>query len=96
MDMIGIKGKKMKNKILEKSCWIIYGFLMCLSFIIMGISNDFVGWSYGFLFCVGIFMGDFKVIKGNCGRFIPVILTILYLFYKYEMVVFLLKNIFNG
>ena len=86
---------RMKSKILKKSLWIIYGLLMCISFILMVISNDLVGWMYGVLFCVSIFIDDLKIIRGNWGQFIPVILTILYLFYKYESLVFLLKKIFN-
>ncbi len=47
------------------------------------------------LYCIALFIDDFKIIKGYWVQFIPIPLSILYLLYEPGPTLYILRKIFN-
>lgn len=98
MDII-ISERKMKmnskTKIVEKIIWILYIVPFIFACGTATIMNNWLGYTYMALMCIAIFIDDFKIVKGYWVQFIPIPLTILYLLYEHEPIIYILKNIFN-
>lgn len=84
----------MKNVIL-KLLVIIYLIVGIFSIILATGVGNWGGYTYIALLCIAIFIDDFKIVRGYWVQFIPISLTIAYLAYEQEPMVYMLKKIFN-
>ena len=86
---------KDKAKILEKTIWAISIIPFVFACGTATIMNNWLGYTYMALLCTALFIDDFKIVKGYWVQFIPILLTIAYLLYEHEPVLYILKKIFN-
>ena len=81
--------------IIEKIVWIIYAFLLigaCGTAVIM---DNWLGYTYVALVYIAELVDDFKIVKGYWVQFIPIPLTIAYLLYEHEPMLYMLRKIFG-
>ena len=84
-----------KSFIAIKLLWLIYLFLLVLACGTAVIMDNWIGYTYMALSCLAVFADDFKIVKGYWVQFVPVLLTILYLLYEHEPVVYIMKEFFS-
>ncbi len=86
---------KDKAKILEKTIWAISIIPFVFACGTATIMNNWLGYTYMALLCTALFIDDFKIVKGYWVQFIPIPLTIAYLLYEHEPMLYMLRKIFG-
>lgn len=80
----------------EKVYWVVFSILVVFATGTATIKDNWIGYTYVALACLAVFVYDFRIVKNYWIKYIPGVLTVAYLIYEPEPMIFILKHMFGG